>query len=40
MSRNTLHFSFYVVEIIMKGLKNFRLREEWHNVKLPIKSFQ
>ena len=35
MSRNILHFSFYVVGIIMKGLKTFRLREEYQNVKLP-----
>ena len=34
MSRNILHFSFYVVGILMKGLKT-GLREECHNVKLP-----
>ena len=32
MSRSILH-SFYVVGIIMKGLKTFSWREECHNVK-------
>ena len=40
MSRNILHFLFYVVGIKLKGLKTFRLREECHNIKLPKKSFQ
>ena len=35
MGRNILHFLFYVVGIIMKSLKTFRLREEYHNLKLP-----
>ena len=40
MGRNILHFSFYVVGIIMKGQKTFRLREECHDVKRPKKYFQ
>ena len=39
-SRNILHFSFYGVGIKLKGLKTFRLREECHNIKLPINMFE
>ena len=39
IGKNILHFSFYVVGIVMKGLKTFTLREEYHNVKRPKNLF-
>ena len=40
LGRDILHFSFYVVGIIMKGQKTLRLREECHKVKRSKKSSQ